>query len=111
MADTNPRAYVRSQIRGIQTVAKSGAHGDPTKVGLYVYGKRPDGRTVPCHCDVRQDGSVVVSSTWRSPECKPGEVTECASEFTASEWREIEGGHPVLMSFRCNQILDRRTQG
>lgn len=102
---------MRRQIRSIQTVAKSGAHGDPTKVGLYVYGKRPDGRTVPCHCDVRPDGSVVVWSTWRSPECEPGEVAECASDFTASEWREIDEGHPALMSFGCNQILDRRTQG
>ena len=102
---------MRSEIRSIQTVSKAGAHGDPTKLGLYTYGKRPDGRTVPCHCEMRPDGSVVVWSTWHSPECKPGEVAECASEFTASEWREIEWGNPILMSFRCNQILDQRTQG
>lgn len=108
MAGTVPEAPMRSEIRRIRTVAKAGAYGDPDKVGFYVYGTRPDGRTVPCNHKVRPDGSVVVWSTWRSPECERGEVVECASEFTSAEWSEITEGVLDLESYRCEQILKRR---
>jgi hypothetical protein len=97
-----------SQIRSVRTLLKNGAYGDRSKEGFYVYGKRPDGKTVPCHYELRADGSVIVWSTWRSPSCKPGETERCSSEFSASEWEEINMELDGLGAYRCNQILDRR---
>src|SRR5665213_2195663 len=99
---------LRSEIRGIRTLWKYGAHGDPSKQGYYIYGTRPDGKTVPCHHEIHPDGSVEVWSTWRSPSCNPGEVAKCASEFSASEWRELSEGVDGLEPMRCEQILNRR---
>jgi hypothetical protein len=101
-------ARMTSQIRSVRTLWKNGAYGDPSKEGFYVYGKRPDGKTVPCHHERRADGSVTVWSTWRSPSCKAGERERCSSDFSASEWAQINMALDGLGSYLCNQILDRR---
>src|SRR5882672_1636554 len=107
-----------SQIRDIRYVYKSGAHGDPSKYGQWIYGRRPDGRTVGCNFEMRADGSVVISSTWRSPACAPGEVETCETEFAAAEWMRLTSRcrEPTLetvlddlwMQLEGNRILDGR---
>lgn len=98
---------MKSQIRDIRTVVKGGAHGNPNATGVWIYGRRPDGRTVACQHNIRSDGSVVISSTWRSPSCKPHEVEVCKTEFTKSEWEQIEQSEAAWLE--CNRILDARS--
>ena len=99
---------MRSEIRSIRTVPKSGPGSDPSRLGFLVYGRRPDNKTGRCQLTVAADGTVVVSSTWRSPDCRRGEVEECRSEFTASEWAQICGVAENLGPHVCNRILDKR---
>lgn len=99
---------MRSEIRRIRAVYKAGAHGDPNKIGSYIYGSRPDGKTVPCRHEVRADGVHVVSSTWRAPDCKEGEVRDCLTELSAAEWQEIMSGPPGHEAHRCELVLNRR---
>lgn len=99
---------MRSEIRNIRMVAKDGAYGDSTKTGFWIYGRRPDGRTVPCKCRTLPDGRVVVFSTWKSPTCKTGEVEECVSEFTPEEWRYVVTQPDEEAIYRSNRVLDSR---
>jgi hypothetical protein len=106
---------MKSEIRNIRYVCKSGAHGDPNKDGIWTYGRRPDGRTVACKQEHRTDGSVVISSTWKSPACMPGEVEDCRTEFTAAEWAYLVNNYSKAaivdehwMIREGNRILDER---
>jgi hypothetical protein len=99
---------MRGQIRNIRQVARNGAHGDPTKEGVWTYGRRPDGRTVACRTKILPSGNVLVISTWRSPSCGLAEFEECVSEFTAEEWRRILDASETEALWVCNRILDAR---
>jgi hypothetical protein len=99
---------LRGEIRSIRTVRRVGAPGDKANSVLAVYGRGPDNRTSACHLTVMADGSVAVSSTRKSPDGRPGEVTECRSEFAAAEWAEICRTPENLAPYVCNRILDSR---
>lgn len=98
---------MRSDIRNIQYLAKGGAFGRSEAIGFYVYGKRRDGRTVPCRLEERPDGSVHV---WSSYSGTGPDLLEDITEFTHEEWSRVRaaqrGGRGV-----CNEILDARQAG
>lgn len=79
----------KSEITNIRTVEKFGAFGDPSKYGMWVYGKRPDGKTVACKSETLKDGTVRIWSYWKSSNCKENEVDECETTFSEAEWLAI----------------------
>ncbi len=95
---------MRSDIRNIQTLAKGGAFGRSEVMGFYVYGRRRDGRTVPCRLDTNPDGSVHV---WSSYAGNGPVMIEDVTEFTKDEWDRIHGAHDAGRRI-CNEILDAR---
>lgn len=95
---------MRSEIRNIRRVAKFGVYGRSDTIGYWAYGRRPDGRTVACRTEVLASGTVIISSNWRSPNCKEGETNTCVTKFTKQEWSRVES----LGASECNRILDSR---
>jgi hypothetical protein len=102
---------LKGEIRSIRVDHRPGPAADPGKSGLLVHGRRPDNRTSACQVATLPDGTVVVSSTWRAPGARPGEVTACRSEFTAAEWAELCRAPENLVPHVCNRILDKRQRG
>jgi hypothetical protein len=94
---------VRSEIRNIRFVHKGGAFGNTEAFGTWIYGKRPDGRTVACKQDVEADGTVTI---WSSPA--KDVFTEYRTEFTEEEWMLIFRARHSERQSVCNRILDSR---
>jgi len=66
-------------------VYKYGAFGNPNSMGIWIYGKRPDGRTVACKSKTLLDGSMRIwSDYWKGDD-----VFEAVTEFSALEWARI----------------------
>lgn len=96
---------MRSDIRNIRYMAKSGAFGRSEAVGFYVYGKRRDGRTVPCKSTVDDDGGITIYSHYAGS----GQfLEEDVTEFTAEEWSRVRGAVEGAAVRICNDILDGR---
>jgi len=95
---------MKSDIRNIRYVYKSGAFGDPSKEGRWIYGRRPDGKTVGCRKVTHDNGNVSVVSK------------DFATDFSAAEWEVMEKEGSVIseiladigMQQACNKILDER---
>jgi hypothetical protein len=102
------RVVLKSEIRSIRTVRRSGPPLGPTASALVVYGRRPDNRTCECQVQIRPDGAVVVSSTWKAPDAGGGNVRPCLTEFTGAEWAELCRVPENLSPYVCNRILDKR---
>lgn len=102
---------MKSEIRSIKIICKHGAYGNPNAVGFWTYGRRPDGRYVPCKTEVRRDGSVIIISHWRSPSCSEHEIEECATEFSAAEWGLLEKTPEKRQPSECDRILEERARG
>lgn len=101
---------MKSEIRNIKLIYKFGAFGDPNKFGTWVYGKRPDGKTVACKQKPTEAGGMMIWSHWKSPSCKEDEIDRCATEFSKEEWAEIRRAEKEDQSRICNQILRTRTE-
>lgn len=96
---------MRSEIRNIRHIAKYGAFGNPNAIGIYIYGKRRDGRTVPCKSEFQEDGGIQIYSQYAGTGIY---IEEDMTELTAEEWSRIKnagGGSSVRI---CNEILKAR---
>ena len=96
---------MRSDIRNIRYLAKFGAYGRGEAVGFYIYGKRRDGRTVPCKSEIQSDGSIQIFSSYA---VKGPYLEEDMTEFTAEEWSRVRAAEGHVAARLCNQILDAR---
>lgn len=76
---------VRSDITYLQNVGKFGAYGDVNSFGSWLYGKRPDGRTVPVKRRFLDDGIVEIYSETEVD----GEFIRYVTQFTSDEWLTI----------------------
>ena len=86
-------------------MAKFGAFGKSEAVGFYIYGKRRDGRTVPCKSEVQADGSIQIYSQYAGPGIY---MVEDMTEFTEEEWARVRSAHDWAAVRICNEILDAR---
>ena len=96
---------MRNEIRNIRLVYKFGAFGDPYKFGTWIYGKRPDGKTVACNHIEGENGSIYIYSY------KPtfGKyIEDWATEFAAEEWKLIISTEESKRLTVGNQILNAR---
>lgn len=125
---------MRSDITDIRSIVKYGAHGDPTKCGTWVYGIRPDGKTVACQQVTTEEGGILIYSRMAtnkaapstrqiSPQYRSKRTVEqvramlantspnelAATEFTAAEWRRIRIESGDWQQITCNEILRSRT--
>ncbi|WP_143090066.1 hypothetical protein [Sphingomonas rubra] len=96
---------MRSEIRNIRYLAKSGAFGKPNATGLYIYGRRRDGRTVPCHSEVQPDGGIQIYSSYAGAGPY---LEEDMTEFSAEEWARVRSADGASAARLCNEILDAR---
>lgn len=96
---------MRSEIRNIRYLAKYGAFGNSEAIGFYIYGKRRDGRTVPCKSEVQADGSIQIYSQYAGPGIY---MIEDMTEFTRDEWAKVKSGQGWAGVRICNEILDSR---
>ena len=99
---------LKGEITHIREVYKSGAYGDSNSVGRWIYGKRPDGKTVACENEETASGGIRIWSYWESPECAENEIDTCETEFTAKEWRGITKAPKHDQPSVCNIILRER---
>lgn len=99
---------MKSEIRNIRVVYKDGVYGQRNVSGRWIYGRRPDGRTVACKHELSPNGGIRIWSQWRSPGCGKNEVDICQTEFTAKEWSRIESAPEGRQASICNEILNRR---
>ena len=96
---------MRSEIRSIRYLAKYGAFGNPEAMGFYIYGKRRDGRTVPCNSEVQAHGGIQIYSTYAG---KGRFMEEDLTEFSSEEWSRVRSAGNGLGARVCNEILDAR---
>ena len=96
---------MRSEIRNIRFLAKSGAFGRNDAVGFYIYGKRRDGRTVPCKSEIKDDGGIEIFSSYATDGPY---MEEDMTEFSADEWHRVKAASGHAASRLCNEILDAR---
>lgn len=96
---------MKSEIRNIRTVWSYGAYGKADHMGIYIYGKRPDGKTVRCKNREEANGNVVIWSEYCIPEDET-QTYGCATEFTASEWLAVQKSDN--QKHISNKILDQR---
>ena len=99
---------MKSEIRNIKLVYKYGAFGNPNKFGRWIYGKRPDGKTVACKNQRTDNGGMKIWSYWVSPSCNDQEIDSCETEFSEEEWKEITRLPIERQSKKCNEILGKR---
>lgn len=95
---------MRGEITNVRTLAKLGAFGKPGNLGFYIYGKRRDGRTVPCKNKVLSDGTIQIWSTWFSDTA----VEEDMTEFSKDEWSAIQGLPDAEQIALGNRIIRER---
>ena len=93
---------MRSEIRNIRYIAKAGAFGNPDATGIYIYGKRRDGRTVPCKSEVQEDGGIHIYSQYPGPDIY---MEEDMTEFSADEWKRVRSAGRISGPRICNEIL------
>lgn len=99
---------MQSEIKNIKIVYKSGAFGDTNSIGCWIYGKRPDGKTVACKNVKTDEGGIRIWSFWKSPECKKDEIEVCSTEFSKFEWEKIRFAKESEQQALCNLILKER---
>ncbi len=105
---------MKSDITNIRYVIKDGAFGDINKIGTWIYGKRPDGRTVACKSETKKNGTVRVFSVVKKVDSQKKRITkiEYETEFTREEWNQVRKAHsfiePEKMMGVSNAILRRR---
>lgn len=87
---------MKSEIKNIRVIYKYGAFGNPTKFGMWIYGKRPGGRTVACKNKRTEAGGMKIWSNGYE------------TEFSANEWKMITSADTSLQSTICNEILTKR---
>ena len=95
---------MRSDIRNVRQVYKYGAYGDPNAMGIYVYGRRPDGRTVACKSKLKENGVMSIWSYFAEGE----ELLDCYSEFAPDEWARITAASESDQARISNAIIDAR---
>lgn len=98
---------MRGEIRNIRFVAKDGAFGNKLAIGLYIYGKRRDGRTVACKNELQADGGIQIWSDYAAPG-EGWDWLEDMTEFTREEWARIQSAKDYDAVSICNEILDTR---
>ncbi len=96
---------MRKEIRNIQHLAKAGAFGNTEAIGIYIYGRRRDGKTVPCRSEIQEDGSIQIYSSYSAGGPY---LEEDMTELTAEEWSRIKSVNGFLAALICNEILDAR---
>lgn len=96
---------MKNEITNIRLVYKFGAYGKSDAFARWIYGKRPDGKTVACENKDTKEGGILIWSYWKSPECGVNEVDVCETEFTAEEWKRITSAPKEHQSRICNEIL------
>jgi len=95
---------VRSEIKYLKNVCKSGAYGDVNSYGTWLYGRRPDGKTVPVNREARADGTMEI---WSETNLD-GEFVRYVTEFSSDEWRSLCLSLPEEFSRKVNLILFSR---
>ncbi|WP_292050526.1 MULTISPECIES: hypothetical protein [unclassified Brevundimonas] len=83
---------------------KFGAFGDPNTMGVWIYGRRPDGRTVACKNRRLDDGGIRIWSTYSLN----GAAFDAVTEFSEDEWRAIFFSGELDQQRIANEILDAR---
>ena len=102
---------MRKEIRYIKVVAKYGAFGRSDAMGIYIYGKRRDGKTVPCKSEVQTDGNIQI---WSSYHTGGQFCEEDMTGFSKEEWDLIrradgaDGADGADATRIANQIIDKR---
>lgn len=83
------------EITDIYGVICGGAYGDPNQWGAFVYGKRPDGKTVRCKVsyfqkDLSEGIDFVCVFVWSSYKVgkSPIDNAVCASVFHLDDWHK-----------------------
>jgi hypothetical protein len=100
---------VKREIRNIQIVEKLGAGGDVNRLGTWVYGTRPDGRTVGCKRRRLKHGIVEIYSYWLPDASRPNDLEQCTTQFTLDEWKEIKSTRERdAQAALCERILNSR---
>lgn len=99
---------MKSEIRNIRVVYKEGVYGQRNVSGRWIYGRRPDGRTVACRKELLSEGGIRIWSHWKSPGCGKHEIDVCETEFSDKEWSRIESASESQQALVCNEILNRR---
>lgn len=87
---------MRGEITSIRIICKYGAYGDSRKFGMWIYGKRPGGRTVACKNKITEKGGMKIWSAGYE------------TEFSAKEWQKIRQASRALQPAICNEILLKR---
>ena len=96
---------MRSEIRNIKVVAKYGAFGNTDAMGIWIYGKRRDGKTVACKNEVQADGSIQI---WSERFTNGPFLEEDMTEFSKEEWGRIGQAPSGEQSRIANEILKSR---
>lgn len=99
---------MKSEIKNIRQVHKFGAFGNKKSFGEWIYGKRPDGKTVACMHEKTPSGGIMIWSYWESPSCSEHEIDACYTEFTRSEWTMITKLEGNMQQIESNKILRER---
>lgn len=102
---------MRSDISDIRAIYKYGAYGDPDKFGMWIYGRRPDGKTVACEHGVDTSGNYWVASCYTNSVNTSGtqSLKSWVTEFTKAEWQTIFVGTDEIQQIRhSNEILRKR---
>ena len=96
---------MRSEIRNIRVVVKYGAFGNTDAMGFWIYGKRKDGKTVPCKNETQPDGSIQI---WSERHTNGPYLEEDMTEFSKDEWDRIRGAQGRDQQRLANDILEKR---
>lgn len=80
---------MKSEIINIKIVYRYGAFGKSNAFGRWIYGKRPDGKTVACKNEETEVGGIRIWSYWVSPGCKEYEIDICETVFSKNEWKKL----------------------
>lgn len=96
---------MRHDIRDVRVIIKGGAFGNPNAYGHFVYGRRLDGRTVPCKHEMLDDGTVQI---WFCRSTDGPELEEDMTKFSSAERKKITRAPEHEQKLVSNEILRNR---
>lgn len=114
LLDIRKIKVLHHKIIDICGVICSGAYGDPNSWARFIYGKRPDGKTVRCKVtfferDLTEGITFPCVYVWSL--CKNTNKNEslvCASVFTVSDWHKSGSLNKEKQKEFLNIILKKR---
>ena len=93
---------MKGEITDIRLVYKYGAFGNANALGIWIYGKKPDGKTVACRSEKTDCEGIRIWAIWKSGECE--------TEFSKEEWQAITKEPMREQRYKCNKILNKRVR-